>query len=289
MVRPKQLQRLLGWRLPRDVGFPQVRAAIRAPFDLEDIQIGPSDGHDIRLYPTAKRVRAFFGDIAMADSTRVQLMLESGRLPVYYFPVEDVRMDLLVPGTRRETSPTKGQATYLTIDAGRNTAPNAAWRYEASPAGCPDLSGLIALRWRAMDAWYEEDEKVIAHAHDPFHRIDVLLSSRHVQVRIGGEVVADTRRSRMLFETGLPVRYYIPRDDVSLDVLTPSGTVTACAYKGQTSQYWKSREDVRDVSWSYSSPSPEASAVAGMVCFFNERVDISVDGVVQPRPQTPWS
>src|SRR5256885_10374877 len=179
MVRPKELQRLLVWRLPRDVGFPQVSAAIRAPFDLEDIQIGPSDGHDIRLYPTAKRVRAFFGDIAMADSTRVQLMLESGRLPVYYFPVEDVRMDLLVPGTRRETSPTKGQATYLTIDAGRNTAPNAAWRYEASPAGCPDLSGLIALRWRAMDAWYEEDEQVIAHAQD---RKSTRLNSSHLVI-----------------------------------------------------------------------------------------------------------
>ena len=140
-----------------------------------------------------------------------------------------------------------------------------------------------------MDAWYEEDEQVIAHAHDPFHRIDVLLSFRHVQVRIGGKVVADTRRSRMLFETGLPVRYYIPREDVDLDALTRSGTVTACAYKGQTSQYWKFRGDARDVAWSYSSPSPEASAVAGMVCFFNERVDINVDDVVQPRPQTPWS
>ena len=264
-------------------------AAVRAPFDLEDIQIGPGDGREIRLYPTAKRVRTFFGAIAIADSTRVQLMLESGRLPVYYFPVADVRMDLLVPGTRRGTSATKGEATYLTIDTGKNSASDAAWRYNASPAGGPDLSGLIAFRWRAMDAWYEEDEEVIAHARDPFHRIDVLLSSRRVEVRIGGSVVADTRRSRMLFETSLPVRYYLPREDVHLDLLTPSGTVTACAYKGQTSQYWTFREDVRDVAWSYASPSPEVSAIAGMVCFFNERVEISVDGVVQPRPRTPWS
>ena len=265
-------------------------AAVRAPFDLEDIQIGPGDSHEIRLYPTPKRVRAFFGDIAIADSTRLQLMLESGRLPVYYFPIEDVCMDLLVPGTRREVSPTKGEATYLTIDTGKKSAPDAAWRYNASPAGCPDLTHLIAFRWRAMDAWYEEDEEVAAHARDPFHRIDVLRSARRVRVRIGESVVADTRRSRMLFETGLPVRYYIPRDDVRVDLLTPSGTVTTCAYKGQTSQYWTSGDDLRDVAWSYLLPSPEVGAIAGMVCFFNERVDeISVDGVVQPRPQTPWS
>jgi len=266
-----------------------VSAAVRAPFDLEDIQIGPGDGREIRLYPTAKRVRTFFGAIAIADSTRVQLMLESGRLPVYYFPVADVRMDLLVPGTRRGTSATKGEATYLTIDTGKNSASDAAWRYNASPAGGPDLSGLIAFRWRAMDAWYEEDEEVIAHARDPFHRIDVLRSARRVEVRIGGSVVADTRRSRMLFETGLPVRYYLPREDVHLDLLTPSGTVTACAYKGRTSQYWTLRDGMRDVAWSYASPSPEVGAIAGMVCFFNERAEISVDGVVQPRPQTPWS
>ncbi len=264
-------------------------AAVRAPVDLEDIQIGPTADHDIRLYPTAKRVRAFLGEIAIADTTRAQLMLESGRLPVYYFQVADVRMDLLIVGTRRAGSPTKGEATYLTIDAGKNKAPNAAWRYEASPAGCPDLSGLIAFHWRLMDAWYEEDEEVIAHARDPFHRIDVLRSARRVQVRIGGSVVADTRRSRMLFETGLPVRYYIPRDDVDLDLLTPSGTVTACAYKGQTSQYWTFREGLRDMAWSYSLPSPEVTAIAGMVCFFNELVEISVDGARQPQPQTPWS
>src|SRR5438128_8684545 len=145
MVRPKELQRLLDWRLPRDVGFRQVSAAVRAPIDLEDIQIGPSDGREIRLYPTAKRVRALVGDIAMADSTRVQLLLESGRLPVYYFPIEDVRMDLLVPGTRRETSPTKGEATYLSIDTGKSNASDAAWRHNGAPARGRDLSGLIAL------------------------------------------------------------------------------------------------------------------------------------------------
>ena len=263
--------------------------AFRVPFDLEDVRLVPGDDHDIRLYPTAKRVRAFFGDIAIADSSRVQLMLESSRLPVYYFPLEDVREDLLVPGTRSETSPYKGEATYLTIDTGKRVAPNVAWRYEASPVGCPDLSGFIAFHWRLMDAWYEEDEEVFAHAHDPFHRIDVLRSARHVQVRIGDNVVGDSRRSRMLFETGLPVRYYLPRDDVRLDLLTKSDTVTVCAYKGQTSQYWNFGNDQRDVAWCYDRPSAEVGGIAGAVCFFNERVDIDIDGVLQPRPKTPWS
>jgi len=266
-----------------------VNTAFRAPFDLEDIRFSPGDDHDVRLYPTAKRVRAFFGDVAIADSSRVQLMLESGRLPVYYFPLEDVRVDLLVAGTRRENSPYKGEATYLTIDTGKRVAANAAWRYEASPVGCPGLSGLIAFHWRLMDAWYEEDEEVIAHARDPFHRIDILRSARHVRVRIRNMVVADSRRSRMLFETGLPVRYYIPRDDVRLDLLAMSDTVTACAYKGQTTQYWSFRGGPRDVAWSYDRPSPEVGGIAGRVCFFNERVDIEIDAVLQPRPQTPWS
>jgi uncharacterized protein (DUF427 family) len=271
------------------VAFEAVSAILQRPPDLEDVRIAPGDDHDFHLYPTAKRVRAVFDGLAVADSTSVQLMLESGSLPVYYFPVEDVRSDLLFPGTRQETSPARGRATYLTIATGQRTAPNAAWRYKASPKGSPDLSGNVAFHWRHMDAWFEEDEEVIAHARDPFHRIDILRSGRHVQVRMSGTIVADTRGSRMLFETGLPVRYYIPRDDVDLGLLTPSGTETACAYKGRTSQYWGNRGDMRDVAWSYESPLPEAGAIAGLVCFFNERVDITIDGAAQPHPRTPWS
>jgi uncharacterized protein (DUF427 family) len=266
-----------------------VSATLQRPPDLEDVRIAPGDYHEFRLHPTGKRVRAFLGGIAITDSTSVQLMLESGRLPVYYFPVEDVRSDLLFPGTRQEISLARGRATYLTIATGQRTAPNAAWRYEASPKGGPDLSGLVAFHWRHMDAWFEENEEVIAHARDPFHRIDILRSDRHIQVRMGGTIVADTRSSRMLFETGLPTRYYVPRDDVDFGLLTPSGTETACAYKGRTSQYWSNRGERRDVAWSYERPLPEAGAIAGLVCFFNERVDIMVDGAAQPHPTTPWS
>ena len=110
-----------------------------------------------------------------------------------------------------------------------------------------------------------------------------------MQVRIDDTMVADSRRSVMLFETGLPVRYYIPSDDVRLDLLTTSETVTVCAYKGQTSQYWSFGNDPRDVAWCYDRPSSEVGGIAGRVCFFNERVDIDVDGVLQPRPHTPWA
>lgn len=264
-------------------------AAFRLPYDLEDIEVRPGTGQDVRLEPTAKRVRPFFGDVAIADSTRVQLMFESRRLPVYYFPVEDVRMDLLVPGTRTESSPVKGVATYFSLQVGNGVAPNAAWRYGHSSAGCPDLSGLIAFHWRQMDAWFEEDEEVLVHARDPYHRIDVLRSSRRVEVRAEDAQLADTRNARMLFETGLPVRYYIPAEDIHLELLTPSDSVTACAYKGRTSAYWDLAGGARDIAWSYKQPAPEVSAIAGLISFFNERVDIAIEGVPQPRPQTPWS
>lgn len=261
----------------------------RPPIDLEDIEVIPGLEQSIRLEPTAKRVRTFFGETAIADSTRVQLMLEAGRLPVYYFPVADVRADLLVPGTRTNTSRHNGDATYLSIDAKGQVALNAAWRYAAAPAGGPDLSGLIAFHWRSMDAWYEEDEEVLGHARDPYHRIDVLRSSRHVSVTAGATLLADSRNTRMLFETGLPVRYYIPREDIRMETLSESDNVTVCAYKGVTSQYWNLVDGPRDVAWSYEQPSSEVDAVAGMVAFFNERVDIAIDGVRQERPQTQWS
>lgn len=264
-------------------------AAFRPPIDLEEVVVNPSAAPIVRLEPTSKRVRAFLGGIAVADSTNVQLMLEGGRLPVYYFPVEDVRMDLLAPGSRTATSPTKGEATYFDIDAGEQLVPNAAWRYPGSPQVCPDLSGLVAFHWRLMDAWYEEDEEVLAHARDPYKRIDVLLSTRHVRLTAGDTLLGDSRNVRMLFETGMPVRYYLPREDVRFDELVDSDIVSACAYKGITSRYWSQRDGALHVAWSYERPKPEVGAIAGLVCFFNERVDITVDGVLQERPKTPFS
>ena len=178
------------------------RAAFRSPNDLEEVVVDPAAAPIVRLEPTANRVRAFLGGIAVADSTEVQLMLEGGRLPVYYFPVEDARMDLLAPGARTARSPTKGEATYLDIGAGEQLVPNAAWLYPGSPQGCPDLSGLVAFHWRLMDAWYEEDEDVLAHARDSYKRIDVLRSTRRVRVSAGDTLLADSRNVRMLSRPG---------------------------------------------------------------------------------------
>jgi len=257
---------------------------------LEDLVFGlPADaGHRIRFEPTDKRVRPFVAGTAVADSTRARIMLETGRLPVYYFPTEDVRTDLLTTGLRELTSPHKGDGAYWSIRAGGRLVEDAAWRYPDPPAGCPDISGYVAFHWQRMDAWYEEDEEVFGHPHDPHHRIDILESSRHVRVRAGGRLVADTRRPRLLFETGLPTRYYIPRLDVRLDLLEPSSLRTTCAYKGTTTGYWAVRGDdgsPREVAWSYAAPAPECAKIANLVCFFNERVDIAVDGVELPRPE----
>ena len=269
-------------------------AGMQGPPFLEDKLLGPAPKViSLRMEPIAKRVRTFVGGVAIADSCRVKMMFETARLGVYYFPIADMRTDLLVAGSKVVTSDLKGAATYYSITAGGKTVDDAAWRYLDPPAGCPDLAEFIAFHWKLMDAWFEEDDEVFVHARDPYHRIDVLNSSREVRVVVGGQVVAATRRARFLFETGLPVRYYIPREDVRTDLLLPSQTKTACAYKGPTSRYWQASAadgSSRDIAWSYEDPSREVATIAGMVAFFNERVDaICVDGKEMPKTQTAWS
>jgi len=268
--------------------------AMQGPPFLEDKLLGPAPKViSLRIEPTAKRVRAFVGGVAIADSCHVMVMFETARLCVYYFPIEDVRTELLVASSKVVISDLKGAATYYSITVGGKTVDDAAWRYLDPLPGCPGLAGFIAFHWKLMDAWFEEDDEVFVHARDPYHRIDVLNSSREVRVVLGGQVVAVTRRARFLFETGLPVRYYIPREDVWTDLLQPSQTKTACAYKGPTSRYWQASaadRSVRDIAWSYEEPAREVATIAGMVAFFNERVDaIYVDGKEMPTVRTVWS
>lgn len=228
-----------------------------------------------------RRVRVVFNGETVADSTRMKLLHETGHMPVYYFPIDDVRPELLEPTDRRTRCPHKGEATYASIRVGDRVAENAAWRYPDPIDGAPPLGAYLAFEWEAMDAWHEEDEEVFVHARDPYHRVDALTSSRHVRVRAGGEVVAETRRPVLLFETSLPVRCYIPREDVRMELLEPSPTRSRCPYKGKASGYWHVRAGatrVDDAGWVYDEPLPAAVLIAGRIAFYSEKVEVEVDG-----------
>ncbi len=160
-----------------------------------------------------------------------------------------------------------------------------------APSG-PHVKGYIALYWHLMDAWYEEDEQVYAHARDPYKRVEILSSSRHVRVVLGGKTVADSHHARLLLETGGPIRYYLPEQDVRMELLEATETTTRCPYKGRAS-YWSARIGAsvfKDIVWSYREPLPASTPIEGLLCFFNERVDaIYVDEEPVPKPITPWS
>src|SRR5690349_16542603 len=188
----------------------------------------------LRVEPSSRWVRAVVGGTAVADSKAV--MAVTLGLPAYYFPLDDVRQDLLEPSDRRETSSVLGERSFWHLRVGDRLIEDAAWQFQ-TPGNGPNLDGYVAFYWDRIDHWYEEDDEVFVHARDPYHRVDVLASSRHVSVIAGGQVVADSRRPHLLFETGLPTRYYLPRMDVRMDLLTPSETVTACPYKGRTVHY----------------------------------------------------
>jgi uncharacterized protein (DUF427 family) len=208
----------------------------------------------VYVEPWPRRVRALAGHEAIVDSERTVLVYESGRLPRYAFPAEDVSV-------------------------------------EAEPE--TEVDGYVHVPWEAADRWLEEDEEIIVHPHDPYHRIEVLRSSRLVRVLVNGELLAETSRPRILFETGLPPRYYLPRNDVRMESLEPVDIRTGCAYKGWAT-YWDavtSKGRVPAVAWSYPEPLREGELVQDLLCFFQERSEIAVevDGAVAETPPTPWS
>jgi uncharacterized protein (DUF427 family) len=247
----------------------------------------------VRLEECPKRVRVYLGAVPVADSRHVLTMFETGHLPVYYFPLSNVRAELFTESDHHTVCPFKGTASYYSAQVGDNLAENAAWTYPEPLEGAPpQLADRVAFYWAKMDAWYEEDEEVYVHPRDPHKRIDVLQSSRHVEVRIAGETVAETRRPVLLFETHLPTRYYLPKLDVRLDVLEPSETTSRCPYKGVASYYSVKvgGEVAPDIAWYYPHPTLECSKIENMVCFFNEKVEeLYVDGELQQRPSTAWS
>jgi uncharacterized protein (DUF427 family) len=237
----------------------------------------------------AKRVRAYLGSEAVVDTTRPVLVWEAPYYPTYYFPVADVRTELLQADGEVAHSPSRGDGRTYTIRAGGKEAPGAAIRYEDSPI--EELRDLIRLEWDAMDAWFEEDEEVFTHPRDPYKRVDILPSSRHVRVEVDGVTVAESASPRLLFETSLPVRYYLPKTHVRMDLLVHTESESHCPYKGQA-EWWsvQAGDGVHeDLAWSYRTPLPESQKIAGLVAFYNEKVDIYVDGVLQERPHTKFS
>ena len=243
----------------------------------------------VRIEPSPKRIRVYLGGETIADSTDVLLVWEKPYFPTYFFPETDVKMALLNPTDLTKRSPSRGEAKFFTVKGGSSLAENAAYHHPDSPI--PELGSRVAFVWDAMDAWFEEDEEVFVHARDPHTRVDILASSRHIEVKVDGTTVADSRHPRFLFETGLPTRYYLPKTDVRMDLLEPTNTQTHCPYKG-TAQYWSVELDGKvhqDIVWGYRTPVEESMRVAGLVSFYDEKVDVYVDGELQQRPKTVFS
>jgi uncharacterized protein (DUF427 family) len=232
---------------------------------------------------------AYLGGELVADTTRPLLVWEKPYYPTYYFPVADVRTDLLSEDDRIAHSPSRGDAKIYSVSAGAHERAGAALLYERSPFD--ELQDTIRLDWSAMDAWFEEDEEVFTHPRDPYTRVDILPSSRHVRIEVDGVTVAETDKPTLLFETGLPPRYYLPRTHVRMDLLIPSTLETHCPYKGQA-EWWSVRAGDAvnpDLAWSYPTPLPESQKIAGLVAFYDEKVDVYVDGVRQQRPSTKFA
>jgi uncharacterized protein (DUF427 family) len=249
----------------------------------------PRDGL-LYFEPSPRRLRGMFAGETVVDSRRVRIMHERGHLPRAYFPRADVRTELLLPTDHRTHAPGKGEAVYWSLRVGDRVAENAAWSYPDPPAGAPPLGEYLALFVRALDAWLEEDEPMLGHVRDPYHRVDVVNTSRQVRVALGRTVLADSGRTRVIFETGLPPRWYFPSADVTAE-LVPSELRTVCAYKGEA-EYHSVRlgdELYENLAWTYTRPRHDAAGVAGYVAFFNERVDVTVDGEPDTHQRTPWS
>ena len=235
----------------------------------------------VRVEHGAKRLRAYLGGALVADTIRPLLVWEKPYYPAYYFPAADVRTELLTPEGGIVHSPSRGDGHTFTVTAGGKEASGAALRFQQSPF--EELRDAIRLEWDAMDAWFEEDEQVFTHPRDPYTRVDILPSSRHVRIEVDGVTIAETEKPTLLFETGLRTRYYVPMTHVRMDLLTPSESVSHCPYKG-TAAYWSLRlgNDVRpDVAWSYPTPLPESQKIAGLISFYPEKVDIYVDGELE--------
>ena len=238
-----------------------------------------------RIEPAPRRVRGYFDNTLVFDTTRARYVWEVPYYPQYYIPTSDVRMEHLLD----EDHPQRlqlGPSRLHSLTSDRRTHKGAARVYEADGGG--PIAGYVRFEWDTLD-WFEEDEQIIGHPRNPYVRVDALRSHRNVKVEIDSVVLAKTRSPILLFETGLPTRYYIDRTDVLFDHLETSTTQTICPYKGITSRYWSARAGDTlhpDIAWTYEHPMSQVAPVAGLIAFYNEKLDIFLDGHELPRPPT---
>jgi uncharacterized protein (DUF427 family) len=236
----------------------------------------PLPGRLLYAEPLRRRMRVRFGGAWVADSEDVVLLHEPGRYPVAYFPLPDVFPDVLQASDYRTEHRDLGPTAWYTVSAGAHRRPRAAWQHTGLPDYAGDLKERVAFAWRAMDSFYEEDDRIVGHAADMYHRIDIRQSSRHLTVRSGDRVVADTARPLVLYESGFAPRWYVPRADVDGAALTPAGGQTFCPYKGLCSYY--DIADAHQAAWSYPDAWPEVSRISGLVSFEPDRVAVHLDG-----------
>lgn len=245
----------------------------------------------VRTEPIDKRVRGRLGDTPVVETQEALLVWQDGFPPVYGFARDEVAAGALRPASGSSYpgsfffGPHLPVAQWYDVVAGDEVLECGAWVLA-------DLPDRVVITWEPHHlAWTEEEEPVSLHPRDPHKRVEVLHSSRHVEVVIGERVVAESTRPVLLLETDLPTRYYLPRGDVRLDLLVPTTHLSACPYKGAADSYWTfpGPPHLTNVAWSYSRPLPAVDAIAGRISFYNEIVDLRVDGVLLERPESPFS
>jgi uncharacterized protein (DUF427 family) len=227
--------------------------------------------------PVRRRMRVRFGGTWIADSEHALVLFEPGRYPVAYFPETDVSPDTLEHTEHTTRHQDLGPTSWYTVRAGEQSAPRGAWQHIDLPAYASDLQARVAFAWRAMDAFYEEDERVLGHAADSYHRIDIRRTSRHLVVHHGDRIVADTKRSLVLYESGFAARWYVPRADIDESALTAMDQQTFCPYKGLCSYY--NIGDARQAAWSYRHAYTEVGRISDFVSFEPDLVSVQIDGL----------
>ena len=254
---------------------------------LTETSVLPPQGDPPRV-AGYKWIRGYVAGHKVVDSRQFMFVWEIPYWPWWFFARSDIAADLVERTDAEPTNSAAAGATRYDLVVGDRTLENAAWGH---PYRTDELADLVAIEFEALDHWFEEDVEVFVHPRGPFTRVDALASSRHVTVSIDGTVLAESTKPTVLFETGVPARYYLPMTDVRMDLLQTSDRRSSCPYKGDA-QFWSAHvanRIVDDIAWSYALPRHESLAIAGLVCFYDELVDIDIDGIRQSRPITHFT